>query len=125
VESYAIAVAKDPRFLKEKTRWRFVVVSNSMDDHAKEKAQQKDRAKGLVYDSGTLHIQVWAYEWTEIIANARSRLQFINSSLSYEAGRETSRAYLEKVHSQFIPEVDVVSREPSAPGDQVPESEPT
>lgn len=106
VESYAIAVAKDPRFLKEKTSWRFVVVANSMDEHAKEKAQQKDRPRGLVYDSGSLNIQVWAYEWTEIIAAARTRLQFINESLSYEAGRDTAKAYLEKVHSKFIPNVD-------------------
>jgi hypothetical protein len=109
VESYAIAVAKDPRFLKENTRWRFVVVANSMDEHAKEKAQQKERPKGLVYDSGTLNIQVWAYEWTEIIATARARLQFINKSLSYEAGRDTARTYLEKAHSKFIPNIDAES----------------
>jgi hypothetical protein len=109
VESYAIAVAKDPRFLKENTRWRFVVVANSMDEHAKEKAQQKERPKGLVYDSGPLNIQVWAYEWTEIIATARARLQFINKSLSYEAGRDTARTYLEKAHSKFIPNIDAES----------------
>ncbi len=106
VESYAIAVAEDPRFLKEKTRWRFIVVSNSMDDHAKRKASQKDRRKGLIFDDGDINIQVWAFEWTDIIANARARLQFINESLSYEASRETSRAYLEKTHAKFIPDID-------------------
>lgn len=113
VESYALAVAKDPRFRKENTRWRFIVVANSMDEHAKEKTQQKDRPKGLVYDSGTLNIQVWAYEWADIIGNARSRLQFINESLSYEASRETSRSYLEKAHAKFIPNMDDPSPEQS------------
>jgi hypothetical protein len=122
VESYAIAVAKDSRFRKEKTRWRFVVVSNAMDDHAREKAIQKDRPKGLVYDSGTLNIQVWAFEWTDIIANARARLQFINDSLSYEAGRETSRDYLEKAHAKFIPELEVPPKKPET-DNHTPKSE--
>jgi hypothetical protein len=111
VEGYAIAVAKDPRFLKEKTRWRFVVVSNDMDEHAKRKARQRDKPHGLVFDDADLNIQVWAYDWTEIIANARTRLQFINTSLSYEASRETSRAYLDKVHAQFIPEMEETADE--------------
>jgi hypothetical protein len=114
VESYAIAVAQDPRFLQEKTRWRFVVVANTMDEHAKRKANQKDRRRGLVFDDGELNIQVWAFDWTEIIANARARLQFINQSLRYEASRETSRAYLEKVHAKFIPTID--STEPILDG---------
>ncbi len=106
VESYAMAVAQDPRFLKEKTRWRFIVVSDEMDDHARRKAMQKDRRPGLVFDDGALNIQVWAFEWTEIIAKAKARLQFINESLRYEAGRESSRAYLEKTHAKFIPEIE-------------------
>lgn len=103
VEGYAIAVAKDSRFLKEKTRWRFVVVSNEMDEHAKRKAKQRDKPPGLVFDDADLNIQVWAYDWTEIIANAKSRLHFINASLSYEANRESSKAYLLKAHAKFIP----------------------
>jgi len=108
VEGYAIAVAKDPRFLKGKTRWRFVVVSNGMDEHAKLKAKQRDKPHGLILDLAELNIQVWAYEWTEIIANAKSRLQFINASLSYEANRESSKAYLQKAHAKYIPPIGSV-----------------
>ena len=108
-ESYALAVAQDGRFQKEKTRWKFIVVSNRMDDHAKRKANQRERRKGLVFDDGDLNIQVWAYEWNEVIGNARARLQFINESLSYEASRETSKTYLEKTHAKFIPTEDDIS----------------
>ncbi|MES2438546.1 MAG: ATP-binding protein [Verrucomicrobiota bacterium] len=108
VEGYAIAVAKDPRFLKEKTRWRFIVVSDDLDEHAMRKARQRDKAPGLVFDDAELNIQVWAYEWTEIIANATARLQFINASLSYEANRASSKAYLQKAHAKFIPKAGAV-----------------
>jgi hypothetical protein len=104
VEGYAIAVGKDPRFLKEKTRWRFIVVSDDMDEHAKRKTRQRDKPPGLVFDDAELNIQVWAYEWTEVIANAKARLQFINASLSYEANRESSKTYLQKAHAKFIPQ---------------------
>lgn len=106
VESYALAVAQDPRFLKTKTRWRFVVVSNTMDGHAKRKANQRERPSGLVFDDSDLNIKVWAFDWTDIISKARARLQFINDFLKFEASRETSKAYLERVHAKFIPIVE-------------------
>lgn len=105
VESYALAVAEDPRFPKTKTRWRFIVVSNDIDTHAKKKANQRDKAPGQVYDDADQNITVWAFQWTDIIANARARLQFINDSLSYEADRASSREYLSKAHAKFIPEI--------------------
>lgn len=106
VESYAIAVAQDPRFLKEKTRWRFIVVSDAMDATARGMATRNDHRPGLVYDDATLNIQVWAFEWTELIAKAKARLQSVNESLRDEAGRESSRAYLEKTHAKFIPAIE-------------------
>lgn len=118
VESYALAVAQDPRFLKEKTRWRFMVISNEMDEHARRKATQKDRRRGLIFDDGELKIEVWAFEWTEILAKARARLQFINESLRYEADRETSRGYLERAHAKFIPELESAAEEPIDPEEQ-------
>ena len=112
---------------KEKTRWRFIVVSHAMDDHARRSTTQKDRRPGLVYDDGALNIQVWAFEWSEIIAKAKGRLQSISKSLRHEAGRESTRTYLEKTHAKFIPEiepsdapaVDIEARTP-LPQDGVP-----
>ena len=115
VESYAIAVAQDPRFLKEKTRWRFIVVSDAMDDQARGRAMQQDRPPGLVFEDRALNIQVWAFEWTEIIAKAKARLQFVDESLRHEAGRESSRAYLAKTHAKFIPEIEP----PDAPAAEI------
>lgn len=115
VESYALAVANDPRFLKAKTRWRFVVVANEMDGHARRKATQKHRPPGLVFDDGELNIEVWAFEWTEIIAKARARLHFINESLRYEAGRETAREYLASAHARFIPDLAVLGDDEPSP----------
>ena len=117
VESYAIAVAKDQRFHPEKTKWRFIAVSNEIDDHAQRKARQRDKPRGLVFDDAELNIEVWAFDWTEIITNARARLQFINQSLDYAADRESAKEYLLKTHAKFIPELDN-TEEPAVAGDQ-------
>jgi hypothetical protein len=110
IEGYAIAVASDPRFHSEKTHWRFIVVSNEMDEHARRKTQQRHRPRGLVFDDSELNVEVWAYAWAEIIANATTRLQFINDTLKFQASRDSSRAYLQKTHNKFIP-MDIPDQE--------------
>lgn len=106
IESYAIAVAQDERFHTAKTRWRFIAVSNEMDEHARRKAKQRQRKEGLVFDDADMNIEVWAFEWTEIIANARARLRFINQTLNFEADRDSSKEYLKKAHNKYIPIID-------------------
>lgn len=103
IEEYAIAIATDPRFNGQKCKWTFLVVSNEMDDYAKSKAKQRDWPKGKIYDNADLNITVWAKEWGEVIGDARTKLRFINTQLDYEANRDTSKAYLKKAHTRFIP----------------------
>lgn len=106
IESYAIAVAKDERFKNIKTKWTFLVISNEMDEHAGRKANQRDRRKGVVYDDSELNIVVWAKTWSEVINDAKVRLEFVNQQLSYEANRESSMNYLKKTHAKFIPDMN-------------------
>ncbi len=107
VKKYAMAVARDERFHGVPARWKFMAISNDLDDYAKWEAyKQRDRARGLVSDDKEHNITVWVKEWGEVINDARARLQFINSQLSYEADRDSSKDYLRKTHSKFIPNDD-------------------
>ena len=105
IESYAIAVAKDERFKNLKVRWTFMAISNELDEHAERKANQRDRPKGLVYDDQEHNIKVWIKTWSEIINDAKVRLQFVNKQLCYEADRESSMSYLRETHEKFIPTI--------------------
>lgn len=106
VEKYAIAVATDERFRDIPARWTFVAISNDLDDYAKRKANQRDKPKGQVYDAADLNITVWARSWAEVINSAKGRLDFVNRHLSYEADRDSAKAYLKKTHAKFIPDFD-------------------
>jgi len=110
VEKYAIAVASDERFHNIPARWRFVVVSNDLDDYAKRKAKQRHLPAGCIFDDSEKNITVWVKSWAEVINDARARLSFLNMYLSYESTRESARKHLQKVHSKFIPRsVDDIS----------------
>lgn len=103
IQSYAFAVADDPRFDKASTHWKFIVVSDGLDSYAEKQAHQKDRPVGQVFVDDDNRIEVWALEWSSVIHDAEARLQFINQTLSYNADRESAKAYLTSKYEQFIP----------------------
>ena len=103
IESYAFAVANDERFSGVPARWTFIAISNDLDNHARKMANQRNWPKGKVYDDADGNITVWAKTWADVINDARARLRFFNEQLSYEADRDSAKAYLEKTHAKFIP----------------------
>lgn len=111
IKKYAIAVSDDERFRGIKVRWIFLAVSNDMDELARREASQKNRPKGLVWDDD--NITLWAKSWSEIINDARTKLNFFNAQLSYQADRESAKEYLQKAHAHFIPESYVITEKES------------
>lgn len=107
IEKYAIAVANDERFHGVKVRWNFVAVSNELDDFAKRRAKQRGKPPGVIFEDDELNITVWAKSWADIINDARAKLSFVNSRLSYEADSESAKQYLKLAHAKFIPDVPV------------------
>jgi hypothetical protein len=104
IKKYAMAVAGDERFAGVPAKWTFVAISNELDPYAKKDATQRGRPKGQIYDDPDSNITVWVKEWAEVINDARSRLKFVNEQLSYEADRDSAKAYLQRTHAKFIPE---------------------
>ncbi|EZI31878.1 ATP-binding protein [Pantoea agglomerans] len=103
VEKYAMAVSADERFDHAKSKWTFIAVSNSMDQFAARKANQRGREKGKVMDDADINVEVWVMTWAEVINAARARLSFFKKQLRYEADRETAYGYLERAHKEYIP----------------------
>jgi hypothetical protein len=103
IEDYAIAVAKDERFLNTKTKWVFWAISNEMTEEARRKANQRERPSGLVFDDAELRITVWAKTWGQIIQDCKGRLNFFKAKLDYEANHDSALSYLKKAHEKYIP----------------------
>lgn len=104
IKSYAFAVAKDRRFNQKRTKWTFMVVANDMDEFALLETRQKDRPDGVVFQGDDSSITVWAKTWSEILNDAKARLNFFSQQLDYQADSDSELAYLKRAHSKYIPD---------------------
>jgi hypothetical protein len=104
-QSYADAVADDPRFTDTDTKWVFWVISNKMTDAGRKQTTQANRPRGLCYESATGHIKVWAKTWGEIIQVNKARMEFFQRELEYKVNDESALNMLDKMHSKYLPPV--------------------
>jgi hypothetical protein len=104
IKSYAFAVAKDSRFHQKRTKWTFMVISNEIDEFTQLETRQKDRAEGVVFQSADPSITVWVKTWSEILNDARARLNFFSQQLDYQADSDSELEYLKRAHSKYIPD---------------------
>ncbi|MFE4109422.1 ATP-binding protein [Kosakonia sp. YIM B13611] len=103
VEKYALSVSADERFDHSKSKWTFIAVSNSIDEHAERRAHQRGWPKGKTMDDAELNVEVWVLTWAEVLNAARAKLNFFSKQLNLEATRDDATSYLEKTHREFIP----------------------
>lgn len=113
IKKYAMAVAGDERFHGVPAKWKFVAISNEMNDFAKQDSNQPNRPRGLVWESEKKNITVWVREWAEVINTAQAKLEFVNTSLNYQANRESSRAFILEKHAKYVPNAETVESEES------------
>lgn len=76
-----------------------------MDEYARGEARQRNWPEGMIADDAQNNITVWIKDWSEVINDARARLNFLNSQLLYEADKDSSTGYLETTHKKFIPDL--------------------
>lgn len=109
IESYAAAVAADPRFADTSTQWDFWLVTGDMSERVKQKANQKDRPRGLLFEpdipnAPAVRVRVWVRTWAEIIEDIRRRLAYFQDQLQHDPSFEEARDYLRRNHANVIPE---------------------
>ena len=102
IEDYAITVAKDERFNTQKYVWTFVLLGNSLNDHALEKTNQDGLPKGCSYKSKNGNVSVYIKCWADVLADAKSRHEFFREKLEIEASKEYGMEYLKNRYSHLM-----------------------
>ena len=113
IKKYAYAVQDDPRFDKQRCRWKFIAISNEMDSYAKRERENFGGLDGCIYRANGLEIHILT--WAEVITNAKARLKFYQEQLRYESNDETSLVYLKQRHAEFLPKTLSTSLTSSPP----------
>jgi hypothetical protein len=112
IESYAFAVAEDERFLDVKTKWVFWAISADMDSVVRRKVNQRDRARGILFQDDEQRITIWVKTWSQIVNDCKSRLQFFAEKLSYAPDRDSSLAHLKTTYHKYLADLFAVRDQP-------------
>lgn len=107
IDSYAWAIMKEPRFNKQNTKWTFLAVSTDLDERADAKANQAERPAGMVYLDKDGRYSIWAKRWTEIIGEARTGLDFVNTHLKYAADDASAAKLIDEQYAELFVEKGV------------------
>ena len=102
VLSYAFAVIEDERFQSLSARWTFWVVSNDIDNFARNQIRSANRPRGVLWESDDSRSKVWVKTWSEILGDAKARLQVFQKDLNYSADNQAAVANLRDLYSKIL-----------------------
>jgi hypothetical protein len=99
--TYAVALAEDPQWNNQYVKWTFWGIVHDLDPVGIAKIQQKDRAPGLV--EVLKNSTIWLKTWSQVIADARKRLEFLRESLDVQTSAEHGLSHLASSYPEATP----------------------
>jgi len=102
IEAYATRVANDKRFPKDKTRWKFILVTKDFKPEIIPLLKQKNRKYGHIHEGE--NFDVFILSWGDIISEAKQRHEFIKEKLNLNLlDNEQGLIYLKTKYKQYLP----------------------
>jgi len=102
-EKYAISVMKDERFKSVNTTWVFWAIS---DDYGEYAGYRMNKNTGSTMNTGKIHeadnVSIWVKTWAQVLEENRTRLQFFQERLEYEADKGASLKHLQEHYAKFL-----------------------
>lgn len=103
IELYATRVANDRRFPKDKTRWKFFLITKDIKQELKPLLDQTNRKHGHIVQ--TENCDVFILTWGDIIFEARLRHEFIKEKLNINLeNNEEGLAYIKSKYKEYLPQ---------------------
>lgn len=100
---------KDERFRNVDTTWVFWAISDDLGDYA---TQRISDSSGLIYTKA--NVSIYVKTWGQVLDENRSRLQFFQERLEYQADRESSLKHLQERYDEFLKGVLTEDEQPEA-----------
>lgn len=97
VEGYAFSIMEDERFRNINTTWVFWAISDDYGDFAKHRMQD---SSGLIHQNK--NVSIYVKTWAQVLNENRSRLQFFQEKLEYQADKGESILHLQEHYEEFI-----------------------
>jgi hypothetical protein len=101
IEQYALSIQNDARFKTDKkTTWTYWVISDDYGPYAKHRMSQHPHAPGRIHNDE--NSSIWVRTWAQVLEENRSRMQFFQERLEYEADKGAALRRLQKRHSDLL-----------------------
>ncbi len=102
IKLYASRICNDKRFPKEKTKWKFLLVTKDIKPDIEPELEQTDRKYGHVV--ATDLYDVYVLTWGHILNEARTRYEFIKDKLNLNLmDNQENLDYLKSKYSEYLP----------------------
>ncbi len=103
IEAYAAKVINDRRFPKNKTKWKFILVTKDIKPELLPHLKQANRSYGHI--SQLENCDVFILTWGDIISEAKLRHEFIKERLNISLQEnEQGLAYIKAKYKEYLPE---------------------
>lgn len=99
IKNYAYAIADDPLFPKENTKWNFLLLGMDFDNYVNRELQDKKAGDGNYYNSDDGHISISVHKWNKIIQENKLRFDFLKTKLEYTL--DESEEALQYLHTKY------------------------
>lgn len=103
IKNYALAIASDHRYDKDRTDWEFWVVSTDVRGTVEGDRNQFPDQPGLAWNPNTDNVRVYVKKWGEVIHDARLRLEYVREQLQFDPTEQQTLDWLRQRHAEFIP----------------------
>ena len=102
IKLYASRISNDKRFPKEKTKWKFLLITKDIKPDIEPELEQTDRNYGHVV--ATDLYDVYVLTWGHIISEARTRFEYIKEKLNLNLmDNEKNLEYLKTKYREYLP----------------------
>ncbi len=102
IKLYASRICQDKRFPKQKTKWKFLLVTKDVKTDIEPELEQQDRKYGHVI--ATDIYDVYVLTWGHILTEAKTRYEFIKEKLNLNfLDNEQNLEYLKSKYKEYLP----------------------
>lgn len=103
IRDYALTVAENPMFDKNRTKWHFVLLGQSFDQRVRSALENQVVGDGNYYNAGNISISV--FEWSKIIQDNKLKYEYLRRKLNHQLSDDPNFAvdYLRTKHAELFP----------------------
>lgn len=102
IQDYALKVAKNPLFDKNKTKWHFILLGQSFNEDVIQRLENTVVGEGNFYNANNISISV--LKWSTVIQNNKLKYEFLKQKLNHQLSDDPDFAmdYLISKHSELF-----------------------